>query len=773
MSLSAQLRRLNPPQREAVEHFEGPLLVLAGPGSGKTRVLTVRAAYLVEEHGVPPDRVLALTFTNRAAGEMRERIRGLLGGAPGGLWTGTFHSFGAWLLRRHGDRLGWSHRFSIYDADESLEQVRRVMDTAGVDRTEIRARGVRAEIESAKHYLVAPDAYEAMTGPDAERFERVCAETYRGYQQSLRRQDAFDFGDLLMKAVELLRDHPELRRRYGRRFSFVLVDEYQDTNHAQYRLVQLLGREHRNVMVVGDDDQSIYGWRGADLRNILEFESDFGGCRTVRLERNYRSTRRILAAAGAVIGHNSRRKEKSLHTERPEGEPVRVVRAGDERAEARWIAAEIERRAGSASGEEPGRGEGREDGGLEFRDFAVLYRTNAQSRALEDAIRRRGIPYQIVGGVRFYERREIRDVLAYLRLISNPRDRAAFERAVNRPRRGIGEVTRSRLLEHARAEGIAPLEAARRATRIQPLPSRGARSLESFADLVDRYRRRAAEAPAAEIVRELVDELDWLQVLKEEGPEGPERAENVEELVAAASEVDDADPTPGAPDAAPEDVDLTPLDRFLQEVALVTEVDRRDPEADAVLLMTLHNSKGLEFPCVFLSGMEAGLCPHARSYGTEEEMEEERRLFYVGLTRARDVAALTHVERRRRHGRQSWQSPSRFLEELPAHGVERLRAGETAAGRRAPGIDDVGASGGGDPERREPSGDGDPRADAGGTGEGWRSLEPGDRVRHPRFGEGQVRAVEEEEEGDPRVVVDFEEEGRKRLAARYATLRRV
>ncbi len=476
------------------------------------------------------------------------------------------------------------------------------------------------------------------------------------------------------------------------------------------------------MMAVGDDDQSIYGWRGADLRNILEFDSDFGACRTLRLEKNYRSPGHVLAAANAVIENNDQRREKSLFTDRGEGQKVRVVKAGSDRAEARWIAERIERMVG--------------EDGLSYRDFAVLYRTNAQSRALEDAIRRRGIPYQIVGGLRFYERREVRDLIAYLRLVVNPADRAAFERAVNRPRRGIGEVTRSRLFEWARELEVTPMEAARRATEHDDLPARGARSLERFAGLVDRHRSLAGEVTAAELLRRLISELDFLEKLKEEGPDGEERAENVEELVAAAAEVDERDdPPPGSPAAAPEEADLTSVDRFLQEVALVTDVDRHDPEADAVLLMTLHGSKGLEFSHVFLAGVEEGLCPHSRSAGSAEDMEEERRLFYVGLTRARETACVTHAETRRRFGRRSYSAPSRFLDELPEDHVEEIRAGPSRTG-----------------------------ADQG--------LAPGDRVEHPRFGGGEVveRTGGDGGDGDPRIVVDFDDEGRKRLSARYANL---
>ncbi|MDP2481386.1 MAG: UvrD-helicase domain-containing protein [Candidatus Palauibacterales bacterium] len=722
------LDSLNAEQRRAAEHVEGPLLVLAGAGSGKTRVLTTRVARLIDEHGVPPERVLAVTFTNRAAAEMRERIERLLGGPAAGLWAGTFHAFGAWLLRRHAPSIGHSRRFSIHDADESLAQVGRALDELGLDRQRWRPRAIRGRIAAAKHWLLTPDAHAAMLGADPKPLERVVRDVYAAYQSALARQDALDFEDLLMKAVELLRDEPEILERYRRRFAFILVDEYQDTNHAQYRLVQLLAAGHRNLMVVGDDDQSIYGWRGADIRNILEFEEDFEGCRTVRLEQNYRSTGRILAAANAVIAHNRKRKAKTLYTDGREGEKLLVVQASDDRTEARWIADAIE--AGVASAD-----------GHRYRDFAILYRTNAQSRALEDAIRRRGMPYQIVGGVRFYERREIRDVLAYLRLISNPRDVAAFERAVRWPRRGVGEVTRGRLLAWAREADLTPVEAAGRAREAADVPAAGARGLEAFGELVGRYRSLSGEVPAAELLRRLLEELDLLQALREEGPEGEERADNVSELVGAAAEVDERGPRPRDGAAVPltPEAELTSLDRFLQEVALVADVDRADPDADAVLLMTLHNSKGLEFPRVFLAGMEEGLCPHSRSVGSEHDLEEERRLFYVGLTRARERVVLTHAASRHRFGRRSWSAPSAFLRELPAEHVEETRAELAGSG------------------------------DAAESGAPPCPFEVGDAVRHPRFGEGTVVEVHVAS-GDPRLAVAFEDGRTRHLILAYARL---
>ncbi|MGD2047631.1 MAG: UvrD-helicase domain-containing protein, partial [Gemmatimonadota bacterium] len=428
MPEAQHLDGLNPEQLEATRHFEGPLLVLAGAGSGKTRVLTARICHLIHEHGIAPDRILAVTFTNKAAGEMRERIAGLLGGEPGGMWVGTFHAIGARLLRRHADRLGWERTFSIFDADQSLRLVKGVQESVGLDPKRWSPKGMRAEISNAKNALVDAETFAKENDGTRDFFVKNVTRVYPEYQKSLALQNAFDFDDLLMKPVELFEAHPALLESYRDRFAFILVDEYQDTNRAQFRLVQLLAGAHHNLMVVGDDDQSIYGWRGADIRNILDFETAFPGTRTVRLERNYRSSQRILDAANSVIAENVNRKGKTLRTERVGGDPITVLEALDENDEARWIVGEMESRIETTPG-------------LAYREMSVLYRTNAQARALEDALRRAGVPYQVVGSVRFYERREIQDVLAYLRLISNPRDAGAFDRVVNYPRRGVGATT--------------------------------------------------------------------------------------------------------------------------------------------------------------------------------------------------------------------------------------------------------------------------------------------------------------------------------------------
>ncbi|HEX9885174.1 MAG TPA: UvrD-helicase domain-containing protein, partial [Longimicrobiales bacterium] len=572
------LTNLNPEQREAVLHVEGPLLVLAGAGSGKTRVLTTRVVHLIEEHGVPADRILAVTFTNKAAGEMRERVRTMLGADPAGIWMGTFHALGARILRRHAERLGWSPTFTIFDAEQSLRQIKRVQEEVDVDPKRWNPKAVRAHISGAKNALVSPQAFVEENEGTFDLFLRSVARVYPAYQQTLKEQNGFDFDDLLVKPVELFDACSDVLDRYRSRFAFVLVDEYQDTNHAQFRFLELLARDHRNLMVVGDDDQSIYGWRGADIKNILDFERTFAGARIIRLERNYRSTDTILQAANHVIAENVHRKGKTLRTERAGGDLLTLVETHDENDEARWIVSEVRARY---------------DNGPDlhqYRDFAVLYRTNAQSRALEDAFRRQGVPYQIVGGVRFYERREIQDVIGYLRLISNPADVDAFHRVVNYPRRGVGPTSLERLRDFAAGQGLGLLEAAGRAEEATDIPAAARHSLERFAALVRTYSARAVGMRVGRLLEALVEDLDLIGHLRDEGPEGEDRADNVKELIAGALDFD----AEVMEEWEEQSDSFTELDLFLQRVALVADIDRHDPEADTVTLMTLHNAKGLE-----------------------------------------------------------------------------------------------------------------------------------------------------------------------------------
>ena len=746
------LEQLNQEQREAVDHFEGPLLVLAGAGSGKTRVLTTRIAHLIHERGIPPDRILAVTFTNKAAEELRDRICGLLGEAPKGMWTGTFHALGARILRRHAPLLGWGNTFTIFDAEQSLRLIKRTTEDVGLDTRRWSPKAIRGHLGSAKNQLIGPQQFAEENAEGLDIFARNVAKVYTAYQKSLRAQNAFDFDDLLVKPVELFESNTELLEDYRNRFQFLLVDEYQDTNRAQFRLVELLASEHRNLMVVGDDDQSIYGWRGADIRNILDFETAFSGAHTVRLEQNYRSTEVILSAANAVIAENVDRKGKTLRTHRMGGERITLVTTSGETDEARWIADKIE--ACVSEGQ-----------GRPYREMSILYRTNAQSRALEDVFRRRGLPYQIVGGVRFYERREIQDVLAYLRLISNPLDAGAFERVVNYPRRGVGNTTLERLSVWARLEGISLLEAAGRADEAPDVPTGGARGLNAFTALVQRHSALASQMRVGELLENLVEELDVFRHLADEGPEGEDRADNVRELIAGALDYN----AELLEELGGETLDhFTELDLFLQQVALVADVDRHDPDADAVTLMTLHNAKGLEFPVVFISGLEDGLFPLARAYDNPSELEEERRLFYVGITRAQDRLHLTHARRRRRAGDVMYGRLSPFVDAIPVSLVEKTATPVVSEGgeygsRRAVRPDtgrsiDLGLSN-------------DDLAFDAGINQDLPRFVKGEAVVHETFGSGTVGEVTGFGR-DLKVTVHFESVGTKLLLVRHAGLRR-
>ncbi len=660
---------LNPAQRDAVVHVRGPLLVLAGAGSGKTRVLTTRIARLVEVEGVDPSRILAVTFTNKAAGEMRDRIERLLGRTPSGMWIGTFHAIGARMLRLAPALVGRTPAFTIYDQDDSLAVVKRLMERHRIDTKQHAPRAIHAAISDAKNALVPPSEYEALA---MDPFSKAAALVYRGLDEELRRANAVDFDDLLVLPVRMLQHHADQRSRYRRRFEFILVDEYQDTNRAQYQLIKLLAgadgdtaRErsvaHHNVCVVGDDDQSIYGWRGADIRNILDFNKDFPDAVVVRLEENYRSAPPILAVANAVISANVTRMGKTLRATRSGGEPVTAVRTLDERDEADWVVQELLARRSQTPD-------------LMLRDVAVLYRTNAQSRALEEALRRHALPYRLVGAVRFYDRREIRDLMSYLKLIANPSDDEAFRRAVAVPRRGLGETTIEQLGEIGRREGISMLAAAERPELLEGFRSATRQALSDFATLIGDFRERAVEAAVDELLRDLVEAIRYGEYLRAEGPESVERLENVRELVTGAAEqiVDDLG-----------EVGLTPLDHFLQRATLVADIDSLDADSDGITLMTLHNAKGLEFPVVFITGLEDGLFPLARAYDERAMLEEERRLFYVGITRAQTKLYMTYAEERRRNGELLQSKPSSFLQEIPDSLLEKRQSVRVRSAGRA------------------------------------------------------------------------------------------
>jgi DNA helicase II / ATP-dependent DNA helicase PcrA len=769
--MPVDLSHLNPEQREGAEHFEGPMLVLAGAGSGKTRVLTHRIAYLVEEMGVDPASILALTFTNKAAAEMRERIRGLLGREPAGMWVGTFHATGARILRRNAGRLGWTPSFQVFDADDAEGLVKRIIrDELELDPKKVTPRAVLSAISSAKNELMGPETYADQA---LDFFEKTVARVYGIYQARLKDRDAFDFDDLLVKPVELFRRFPAVLERFRERFAFVLVDEYQDTNRAQYVFLELLAQEHRNLFVVGDDDQSIYGWRGADIRNILDFETAFDDARVVRLEENYRSSATILDAANRVIAQNVHRKGKTLRTAAPAGERITRVEAADEADEASWVADEIRART-------------LDDPSLGLRDFVVLYRTNAQSRAMEEALRRAGMAYRVIGGTRFYDRREVRDALAYLRLAANPGADEAFLRIVNVPRRGIGDASVARLAEHANARGLPLLRAAEEAAGVDGIRGPAARALPELAALVRKHAALAGGGtPLGTLVRGLVEETGLAEALREEGPEGEDRIENLDELIAGAADLqrrlDEQDPELMLELEEMGDVPPRPVDLFLAHVALVTDADQQDAAADAVVLMTLHNAKGLEFPFVFMAGMEDGLFPMARAYDEPHELEEERRLCYVGITRARRKLYLTHARRRRRGKEWLDAAPSPFLESVPEELVESRqtprvlertaafsRPWRTAAPAFRSRSERLNLDGAFTPA--PPRVPGEYEVDYADS-QDLPPLNKGARVRHPQFGAGTVMALDGFGVG-VRAVIDFDGVGRKKVVVRYANLER-
>jgi len=621
------------------------VLILAGAGSGKTRTLTHRLAHLVAV-GVPPYRILAVTFTNKAAGEMKERIRRLIGDVPtAALWVGTFHSIGARILRRDGGRIGFDRSFSIYDADDALTLVRRVCRARGIDDKVLKPAVVRGEISAAKSSLWTPDDYvRERPGPHAA----TIADLFREYEARRAANNAADFDDLLALPVKLFREHPDVLAAYQARFDHLLIDEYQDTNHAQYVLVKLLAERHHNICAVGDDDQSIYGWRGADITNILNFEQDFPEATVIRLEQNYRSTKVILRAAGAVVRNNVHRKGKELWTENGEGELVVVAELDDDVREAEWVHERVqaEHRAGRA-----------------YREMVVLYRTNAQSRALEEAFVRARTPYVVVGGLRFYERKEIKDALAYLRVVDNPLDSESLRRIINVPRRGIGETTMARVAAIAAQTGRPLLDVMRGLDAAAAGGARAAKPISEFVAWLDGLIALKATLPADEMLHKAIYESGYVKSLEEEGSvEAETRAQNLDELLAGATRFAESN-------------DDRSVSAFLQEVSLVTDIDTWDETADAATFMTLHSAKGLEFPIVFIAGLEETLFPLGGALDSEAELEEERRLFYVGLTRAKERVHLTHARRRRRYGDWMPMAPSRFLDEIPPDLIDEQAVG--------------------------------------------------------------------------------------------------
>ena len=751
--MDAILDQLNPMQRKAVEHFSGPLLILAGAGSGKTKVLTCRIANLLAL-GVPPYRILAITFTNKAAAEMKERVDRLVGSAAKEIWLSTFHSFCARLLRYEIDALeGYNKNFVIYDASDSKAVVKQCLKEMNLDEKQYPPAQVQAAISDAKNRMLTPDAL----AQEAENFHRKkIAEVYIEYQRVLHKNNALDFDDLLMLAVRLLKTQQEVREKYQRRFQYILVDEYQDTNGAQYQLTKLLASAHRNLCVVGDADQSIYGWRGADIRNILDFEQDYPDAEVIRLEQNYRSTKTILAAANAVIENNQNRKPKNLWTENAKGEAIKSYCASDERDEASFIAREIMKQMRAT--------------GSSYGDFAVLYRTNVQSRAIEEGFMRMGVPYTMVGGLKFYDRKEIKDIIAYLHVIFNPLDTLSLLRIVNVPKRGLGETSMAKLGAYAAEHGMSLFDVISSPEALEEIPGLTARTkkpLEAFSVMMFDLLAQMDALPVSEFIEQILDASGYIRELEaEDKPENQARIENLMEFVGVAKDFESTSENPT-------------LEEFLNHIALISDIDDADLADERVTLMTLHAAKGLEFPVVFMTGMEEGIFPHSRTLMEPEELEEERRACYVGITRAQKKLYMTHAKQRMIYGNITSFPPSRFLAEIPPTYVEEIEPKAFFA-----------------PQKPQEKSYGKTFGQAKSGFDAWQEMErnkkpvaaakpsgnsetirpdmsvrwkPGDKAKHGKWGVGTVISVEGK--GEETVLkIAFPDQGVKGLMQKYAPI---
>ena len=736
------LVNMNPAQKEAIQCTEGPLLILAGAGSGKTRVLTHRIAYLLER-GVAPWRILAITFTNKAAAEMKERVANIVGARARDIWISTFHAFCVRVLRANIEKLGLAKNFVIFDTADQTALLKSCLKELNLDEKHYSPQAMLANISGAKNRLLTPNEFRREAGGF---FQEKVADAYDLYQRRLRANNAVDFDDLLMLTVELLRDHAEVRTKYQEQFQYILVDEYQDTNHTQYKMIQLLTGRHFNICCVGDADQSIYKWRGADISNILDFEEDYPQAKIILLEQNYRSTQNILQAANAVIRYNRGRKPKNLWTANLEGEPLTCYTAQDEADEAYFAAQEIIRLQ-------------REEA-CRYGDMAVLYRTNAQSRVFEETFMRLGLPYVIVGGTKFYERKEIKDAMAYLRVIANPADGVALQRIINTPRRGIGDTTIGKLNAVAQAAGLTLYEVLAQAEEIPGLTARAKNPLREFVRLMDQLIALRDKAPVTELIERVQLDTGYIRQLEEERTiEAQGRIENLKELLSVARDF-------------MRNNEDTSLDAFLSQVALVSDLDTAEEVADAVTLMTLHSAKGLEFPVVFLAGLEEGVFPHAKTLQEEDEIEEERRLCYVGITRAKERLYITHAGRRTLFGNTQFNPPSRFLAELPEEVLCKPQSGlqskpekyqtprmrPTAAAASTPRLDQPLRS------AKPLISSGSAAATAAGL-----AFRAGDKVRHSKWGEGTVVMVTDKG-NDVELKVAFPAEGIKTLMTKYAPL---
>ena len=774
---------LNPAQKEAVECLEGPLLIMAGAGSGKTRVLTHRIANLLA-HGVSPYSILAITFTNKAAAEMRERVDRMIGEGSKDIWLSTFHSFCARILRREIEATGLYHKnFVIYDTSDTQSVIKKCLKELNLDDKQYAPNSVLGAISSAKNQMMGPMIFTQHARTEGNFHDQKVAEVYTLYQDKLRSNNALDFDDLLLIAVSILEENEDIREKYQRRFRYIMVDEYQDTNGAQYKLTQLLAAGHHNICVVGDADQSIYGWRGADMRNIMNFEKDYPEARTIMLEQNYRSTKKILAAANAVIENNSNRKPKNLWTENADGEPITTYLASDERDEARFILDSITKQQTIYN--------------TPYGDVAILYRTNAQSRVLEEAFMRQGVPYTMVGGLKFYERMEIKDIIAYLRVLSNPFDSESLNRIINVPRRGIGDTSVRKIQAFANEREINLFEVIANPELLNEVPGLTARTknpLGVFATLLLNLMNKQATASVSELIEEIIDQTGYIEALKADKKKGEENTSRIENLREFAGVAKEFEKTEAEAD----------LNSFLEHISLITDLDKTIEADDRVTLMTLHAAKGLEFPVVFIAGMEEGLFPHSRTLDSPEELEEERRTCYVGITRAERKLYLTHASLRTIYGQTRISDPSRFLEEIPAEYKEEISARRSFGSGNSYG-GSYGGNYGGYGSRgsafvpRFSSGS----ALAGAAGQSMSAAaalsnmkpksntgtalnrtggvvmpdmsikwSPGDKVQHAKWGIGTVVSISGSGE-ETQLQIAFPNEGIKKLMQKYAPLKKV
>lgn len=735
---------LNPQQAEAVINTEGPMLIMAGAGSGKTKVLTCRVANLLQK-GVRPYRILAITFTNKAAAEMRERVNNMSGPAAKDVWLFTFHAFCARFLRMEIDKLpGYGGNFAIYDTADSQNLIKQILKEMNLDDKRFQPSGILSRISNAKNALQDAAAFARQAG---DFYEQKVADIYSRYEQKLQLNNALDFDDLLMLSIKLLQENKEVREKYQDRFDYLLVDEYQDTNHAQYLLTKFLAAKHRNICVVGDADQSIYGWRGADIQNILDFENDYPDAKVIKLEQNYRSTQIILDAANAVIENNTGRKPKNLWTENKSGADIIYFQAVDERDEARFVIEQLQNLQRTEN--------------KKLGDMAILYRTNTQSRIFEEMLIKSGISYNMVGGLKFYERKEIKDIIAYLRVIFNPADSLSLLRIINVPKRGIGDASLAKIQAYAAANNVSLFEAVSNAAAIDGLSSRFVSKLDDLAGIIFELMNLANEAPVEDLIDRVLRDTGYLEELENERtPQAQSRIDNLHELISVAQEF-----------AASEEENN--LENFLAHVALVSDIDDTELGEDAITLMTLHSSKGLEFPVVFLVGMEEGLFPHARTLMDETEIEEERRLCYVGITRAKEKLFLSSTKMRTIYGNTVTYPPSRFLQEIPARLVKTIKRQERFSALE--NFKQVSEKYSARPQKPASTFNPHsfmpqkPAAAAGGTGTRFNT---GDRVSHSKWGEGMVVSVKDSPDGQE-VKVAFAGAGVRSLLTKYAVLKKL